>query len=107
MVKGRFTKDSRESEVNGSLYRNSEKESVNHFDIYESKIRPSIQPNAPKNTYLNQISSHILSSGEKALEPNNIRKMTVNKSMWIQKFVVSKKKKPTERSTRMTMIIIS
>ena len=39
-----------------------------------------MRPDAPMTTYLNQISSKILQSGEKALEAREIRKMAVNKS---------------------------
>ena len=39
------------------------------------------RPGAPKKIYLNQISSHILSSVEKALETNEIRRMVVKKSI--------------------------
>ena len=44
-------------------------------------------------TYLNQISSHILSYGEKALGSNEIRKASVNKFKWSQHFVSLSKKK--------------
>ena len=47
------------------------------------------------------ISSHILQSGEKSLEAGKIRKMAVNKSEWCQLFVVSKKKKPPKRSSKL------
>ena len=49
-------------------------EHISRFVIYESKIRLSIRPGAPKTKYLNQISSDIL-QGEKKLEANEIRKM--------------------------------
>ena len=65
---------------------------VNQFVIYDSKIRSSFRPVAPRTIYLNQILSHILPD-EKTLEANEIRKMVVNKSKWSQLFVVSKKKK--------------
>ena len=48
-------------------------------------------------TYLNQITSHIL-PGKETLEANEIKKMTVNKSKRSQLFVVSKMKKPQDRS---------
>ena len=38
----------------------------------------------------------ILPSGKKALETSQIRKVAVNKSIWSQHFVVSKKKKPPD-----------
>ena len=53
-----------------------------------SRIKSSQQPGAPRTTYLNQISSHILQSGENSLEAGEIRKMEVNKSEWSQLFVV-------------------
>ena len=43
-------------------------EHANHFVIYDSRIKSSLRPGAPKMTYLNQISSLILQSGEKSLE---------------------------------------
>ena len=46
----------------------------------------------PKKSYLNQISSHILPSGEKTHEDNEIIKMATKKSEWSLLFVVSKKK---------------
>ena len=71
------------------------------FLIYESRIKSSLWPGAPRMTYLNQISSHILQSGEKSLEAGEIRKMAVNKSEFVsQLFVVSKKKKPPDRSSK-------
>ena len=45
-------------------------------------------------TYLNEISSHILQSDERAIEAREIRKIAVKKSELGQLFVVSKKKKP-------------
>ena len=54
-------------------------EPIDHFAIYESKVRSSLQPGAPARTYRQQISSHLLRS-EKALEATEIRKITVNKS---------------------------
>ena len=50
----------------------------------ESKIKLNLRPGTINKTYLNQISSHILSSGEKALEANEIRKKVVNKLIRIQ-----------------------
>ena len=40
-------------------------ELANCFVIYESKIRSSLRSDAPRATYLNQISSQFFSSGEK------------------------------------------
>ena len=54
-------------------------EPAKRFVIYESRIKLSLRPGAPKTTYLNQISSHILQSGEKSLEAG---KMAANKSEW-------------------------
>ena len=51
-------------------------EPVNQFVIKLSYFRPG----APRTTYLNQISSHIIQSVEKALEAREIRKMALNKS---------------------------
>ena len=48
-----------------------------------------------------KFSSHILQSGEKFLEAGEIKKMSVNKSEWSQFFVVSKKKKPPDRSFKL------
>ena len=64
----------------------------NIFVISESKIKSSLRPDAPRTTYLNQMSSYIL-PGDKTLEANEIRKITVK---WIHIFVVSKKKKPPD-----------
>ena len=38
---------------------------------------------------------------EKALEAREIRKMAVKKSKWIQLFVVFKKRKPPDRSSKL------
>ena len=85
----------------GHYIRMPTDEPANRFVIYESRIKSSLRPGAPKTTYLNQISSHILQSGEKSLETGEIRKMAVNKSEWSQHFVVSKKKKPPDRSSKL------
>ena len=60
--------------------------------LHVSSKKSYLRQGAPKPTYLNQISSHILQSGEKSLEAGAIRKMAMNKSEWSQLFVVSKKK---------------
>ena len=73
-------------------------ELANRFVIYESMIKTSLRRGAPRTKYLNQISSHILLSGEKSLKAEEIRKMAVKKSEWSQLFVLSKKKKPPDRS---------
>ena len=52
----------------GHCIRMPKDELANRFVIYESRIRSSFRPGAPRTTYLNQISSHLLQSGEKALE---------------------------------------
>ena len=44
--------------------------------------------------------SHILKSGEKTLEAREIRKMSGKKSEWSQLFVVSKKKKAPDLSSK-------
>ena len=44
-----------------------------------SKVRPSLRPGAPKRTYRQQISSHLL-PGEKALAATEIWKIAVNKT---------------------------
>ena len=74
-------------------------EPANRFVIYESKIRSSLRSGASRTRYLNPISSHIL-PGEKTLEANELRKMAINKSKWSLLFVVSKKKKPPDRSSQ-------
>ena len=89
----------RQLKFTGHCIRMPTDEPANRFVIYESKIRASLRSGAPRTTYLHQISSHIL-PGEKALEANEIRKMAVNKSKWSQLFVVSKKKKPPDRSSQ-------
>ena len=62
-------------------------------------LQLSHRPGARRTTYLNQISSHIR-PGEKTLEANEIRKMSVKKSKWNQLFFVSKNKKPPDRSSQ-------
>ena len=47
---------------------------VNHFFVYESRIRSFYRPGAPRMTYLNQISSHVLQSGQKALEAREMKR---------------------------------
>ena len=69
-------------------------EPANYFVVYEFKIMSSLQPGEPSTTYLNRISSNILSR-EKA---NEIGKMAVKKSKWSKLFIVSKKKKPSDQS---------
>ena len=54
-------------------------EPVNRFVINESKVRPSLQPEAPARTNRLQISSHLL-PGERSLHATQIRKMVVKKS---------------------------
>ena len=54
-------------------------------------IKSSHRPGAPRTTYLNQISSHILQSDEKSFEAGEIGKMAVNKSEWSQLFVSEEK----------------
>ena len=76
-------------------------ETPNRFFIYESRIKSSLRPVAPRTTYLNQTSSQILQSGEKSLEAGEIRKMAAYKSEWSQLFAVCKKKKPPERSSKL------
>ena len=61
----------------------------NRFVIYESRIKSSPRTGEPRTTYLNQISLHIIQTGEKSLEAREIRKMAVNKYDWSQLFVVS------------------
>ena len=46
----------------GHCIRMTTDEPTNRFVIYESKIRSSLRPGAPKKTFLNKISSNILSS---------------------------------------------
>ena len=81
--------------------RTSTDEPANRFVIYQSMIKSSLRSGAPRTTFLNQISSHILQSGEKSLEAGEIRKMAMNKSEWSQLFVVSKKKKPPDRYSKL------
>ena len=57
--------------------RMSTDEPSNRFFIYESRIKSSLRPGAPRTTYLYQISSHIQQSGEKSFEAGEIRKMAV------------------------------
>ena len=59
-------------------------EPINHFVIYESKVRSSLRPGAPAMTYPQNIPSHLLPD-EKALKATEIRKMPAHKH-----FVVSK-----------------
>ena len=91
----------RQLKFTGHCIRMPKDEPANRFFIYESRIKSSLRPGAPRTTYLNQISSHILQSGEKSLEAAEIRKMAVKKSEWSQVFVVSKKKKPPDRSSKL------
>ena len=89
----------RKLKFTGHCIRITKDETANRFVIYESRIISSFRPGASKTTYLYQISSHILQSGEKSLEVGVIRKMAVNKSEWSQLFVVPKKKKPPDGSS--------
>ena len=87
----------RQLKFTGHCIRMPTDEPTNRFVIYESRIKSSLRSGAPRTTYLNQILSQ---SGEKSLE-EEIRKMAVNKSEWSQLFVVSKKKKPTDRPSKL------
>ena len=57
----------RQLKFTGHCFHMSTDEPANQFVIYESRSRPSLQPGARMTTYLNQISSHILKSGDKAV----------------------------------------
>ena len=74
---------------------------VVQFFIYGSRIRSSHWLGAPRTTYQNQISSHILQSGQKALEAREIKNVSVKKSEWSQLFVVPKRRKPSDRSSKL------
>ena len=87
--------------LTGQCIRIPTDEPVNLFFIYETRIRSSLCPGASRTTYLNQISSHILQSDDKAFEAGEIRKMAVKKSEWSQLFVVPKKTKPPDRSSKL------
>ena len=58
----------RQIKFTGHCIRIPTNEPANRFDIYESRIKSSLRSEAPRTKYLNQISSHILQSGEKSLE---------------------------------------
>ena len=68
----------RQLKFTGHCIRMPTDEPANRFVIYESRIKSSLRPGAPRTTYLNHISSHILQFGEKFLEEGEIRKMVVN-----------------------------
>ena len=91
----------RQLKFTGHSNRMLKDEPANRFFIYESRIKSSLRPGAPRTTYLNQISSHILKSGEKSHETVEIRKMAAKKSEWSHLFVVFKKKKPLDRSSKL------
>ena len=82
-------KQSRDHVTNQSMYQ----------FIGQVPLRKTIRER--QTTYLNQISSHILQSGEQSLEAWEIRKIAMNKSKWSQLFVVSKKKNPPVRSSKL------
>ena len=90
----------RQLKFTGHCIRMPTDEPINRFVLYESKVRPSLRPGAQTRTYRQQISSHLL-PGEKALEATEIWKIAVNKSAWNKHFVVSKKKKPPDRSSEL------
>ena len=46
----------------------------------------------------------IIQSAEKSLEVGEIRKMVVNKSEWSQLYVMSKKEKPPDRSSKLVRL---
>ena len=67
----------RQLKFTGHCIRMPKDEPANQFVIYESMIESSFRRGAPKTTYLNQISSHILQSVKKSLETGEIRKITI------------------------------
>ena len=79
----------RQLKLTGHCIRMPTDEFANRFVIYESKIRSSLQPDAPSTTYLNQISSYTL-PGKKTVEANAIRRMAAKISKWSHIYVVSK-----------------
>ena len=66
----------RERQLGGRCICMLTDEPVNRFVVYESKIRSSLRPGAPRTTYLHQISTNILTDPKK-FDVNDIRKMVV------------------------------
>ena len=87
----------RQLEFTDHCIRMATDEPVNRFVIYESRIKSSLRPGAPRIHILIKFRL-ILQSGEKSLEEGE---MAVYKSDWSQLFVMSKKNKPPDRSSKM------
>ena len=72
-------------------------EPAHRFVLYESKIKQSLRPGAPRRTYLQQISAHLLRDERAtALEVDTIRKWAEDKSTWSKHFAESRKNKPPD-----------
>ena len=81
----------------GHCLRMASDEPAHHFVLYESKIKPSLRPGAPRKTYRQQISSYLLrDESATALEADLIRKWAENKTTWSGHFAVPRKKKPPD-----------
>lgn len=80
----------------GHCIRMDDDEPANRFILYESKIRPSNRPGAPRRTYRQQISSYLLPKGEDAFSTEEIRALAKKKELWRTHFVVPRPKKPPD-----------
>ena len=64
----------RQLKFTGHCIRMPTYEPANQFVIYESRIKFFLRPGALRTAYRNQISSHILQTGEKSLESRKDKK---------------------------------
>jgi exonuclease III len=88
----------RQLKFTGHCLRMAADEPAHRFIVYESKIKTSLRPGAPRRTYRQQISSY-LHPGEKdiKLEADEMQRRAENRTAWNQ-FAVSRRKKPPDPS---------
>jgi hypothetical protein len=93
----RETIRARQLKFTGHCLRMATEEPAHRFVLYESKIKPSLRPGAPRKTYRQQITSYLLrDENANALEADLIRKWAENKTTWSSHFAVPRKKKPPD-----------
>ena len=93
----RETIRARQLKFTGHCLRMATEEPAHRFVLYESKIKPSLRPGAPRKTYRQQITSYLLrDENANALEADLIRKWAENRTTWSSHFAVPRKKKPPD-----------
>ena len=93
----RETIRARQLKFTGHCLRMAADEPAHRFVLYESKIKPSLRPGAPRKTYRQQITSYLLrDENANALEADLIRKWAEDRTTWSSHFAVPRKKKPPD-----------